>query len=160
MDDEARQAMASMKMPRRPINFVSAKQGEILKLGQITCRVMEDGSRTDNRIGSAEFTLPPNTPGPPAHWHEMHDETFLVTKGMVRVRLYLSNISFLLYRTKSLTLNAVPRSRRRHTRRLRRRLRYRTHPRTPHLLEPYKRRVQVLQHVYPRVLHRLLQDPG
>ncbi|KAI4614721.1 uncharacterized protein J4E87_009316 [Alternaria ethzedia] len=84
MDDEARQAMASMKMPRRPINFVSAKQGEILKLGQITCRVMEDGSRTDNRIGSAEFTLPPNTPGPPAHWHEMHDETFLVTKGMVR----------------------------------------------------------------------------
>jgi predicted subunit of tRNA(5-methylaminomethyl-2-thiouridylate) methyltransferase len=54
MDDEARQAMASMKMPRRPINFVSAKSGEILKLGHITCRIMEDGSRTDNRIGSAE----------------------------------------------------------------------------------------------------------
>ncbi|CAG5143039.1 uncharacterized protein ALTATR162_LOCUS1272 [Alternaria atra] len=84
MDDEARQAMASMKMPRRPINFVSAKSGEILKLGHITCRIMEDGSRTDNRIGSAEFTLPPNTAGPPAHWHEMHDETFLVTQGMVR----------------------------------------------------------------------------
>jgi mannose-6-phosphate isomerase-like protein (cupin superfamily) len=102
MDDEARQAMASMKMPRRPINFVSATSGEILKLGHITCRIMEDGSRTDNRIGSAEvrvpneapntlestdcrkFTLPPNTAGPPAHWHEMHDETFLVTQGMVR----------------------------------------------------------------------------
>lgn len=97
MDDEARQAMASMKMPRRPINFVSAKSGEILKLGQITCRVMEDGSRTDNRIGSAEFTLPPNTPGPPAHWHEMHDETFLVTKGMVRVRLYLFVHPIVLY---------------------------------------------------------------
>lgn len=38
----------------------------------------------DNRIGTAEFTLPPQTKGPPAHWHEMHDETFLVTKGMVR----------------------------------------------------------------------------
>jgi mannose-6-phosphate isomerase-like protein (cupin superfamily) len=108
MDDEARQALASMKMPRRPINFVSATSGEILKLGHITCRIMEDGSRTgktsallsspqsfsppvtkpdttsDNRIGSAEFTLPPNTAGPPAHWHEMHDETFLVTQGMVR----------------------------------------------------------------------------
>ncbi|KAF2622467.1 RmlC-like cupin [Macroventuria anomochaeta] len=90
-----------MKMPRRPINFVPAKEGEILKLGHITCRIMEDGSRTgtppqlpshyiqltqnpDNRIGSAEFTLPPNTAGPPAHWHEMHDETFLVTQGVVR----------------------------------------------------------------------------
>jgi quercetin dioxygenase-like cupin family protein len=39
---------------------------------------------SDNRIGSAEFTLPPNTAGPPAHWHEMHDETFLVTQGVVR----------------------------------------------------------------------------
>ena len=96
MDDEARQAMASMKMPRRPINFVSAKSGEILKLGHITCRIMEDGSRTDNRIGSAEFTLPPNTAGPPAHWHEMHDETFLVTQGMVRVRLDLPFLSFFL----------------------------------------------------------------
>jgi mannose-6-phosphate isomerase-like protein (cupin superfamily) len=38
----------------------------------------------DNRIGSAEFTLPPGTSGPPAHWHEMHDETFLVTQGTVR----------------------------------------------------------------------------
>ncbi|KAH9870138.1 hypothetical protein J1614_007060 [Plenodomus biglobosus] len=84
MEDEASQALAQMKMPRRPINFVPAKSGEILKLGHITCRIMEDGSRTDNRIGSAEFTLPPNTAGPPAHWHEMHDETFLVTAGVVR----------------------------------------------------------------------------
>ncbi|KAF2442749.1 RmlC-like cupin [Karstenula rhodostoma CBS 690.94] len=84
MDDEARQALAKMDMPRRPINFVPAKSGEILKLGHITCRVMEDGSRTDNRIGSAEFTVPAGTAGPPAHWHEMHDETFLVTQGTVR----------------------------------------------------------------------------
>lgn len=50
MDDEARQALANMKMPRRPINFVSAKSGEILKLGHITCRIMEDGSRTGTRL--------------------------------------------------------------------------------------------------------------
>ena len=44
------------------------------------CKVILDEAhhqRTDNRIGSAEFTLPPGTKGPPAHWHEMHDETFL-----------------------------------------------------------------------------------
>lgn len=46
MDDDARQALASMAMPKRPVNFVSAKSGEILKLGHITCRVLEDGSRT------------------------------------------------------------------------------------------------------------------
>jgi mannose-6-phosphate isomerase-like protein (cupin superfamily) len=38
----------------------------------------------DNRIGSAEFTVPAGTAGPPAHWHEMHDETFLVTQGTIR----------------------------------------------------------------------------
>lgn len=46
MDDEARQALAKMEMPRRSINFVPAKSGEILKLGHIICRIMEDGSRT------------------------------------------------------------------------------------------------------------------
>jgi len=28
--------------------------------------------------------MPPKTPGPPPHWHEMHDETFFVTQGKVR----------------------------------------------------------------------------
>lgn len=28
--------------------------------------------------------MPPKTPGPPPHWHEMHDETFYVTQGTVR----------------------------------------------------------------------------
>jgi len=73
-----------METPRVPINFVPAKAGEVLKLGTITIRIMEDGSRTDNRIGSAEFTVPPHTSGPPPHWHEMHDETFLVTQGKLR----------------------------------------------------------------------------
>jgi len=31
-----------------------------------------------------ELIIPPHTPGPQPHWHEMHDETFLVTKGTVR----------------------------------------------------------------------------
>lgn len=33
------------------------------------------------------FTLPTQTPGPPPHCHEMHDETFLVTSGTVRFPL-------------------------------------------------------------------------
>jgi hypothetical protein len=35
-------------MPTVPVNFVPAKAGEIIKLGKITCRVMEDGSRSGN----------------------------------------------------------------------------------------------------------------
>ncbi len=41
---------AMTKMPRRPINFVPAQAGEVLKLGPIKCRIMEDGSRTGTSI--------------------------------------------------------------------------------------------------------------
>lgn len=41
----------------------------------------------DNRIGIAEFILPPHTNGPPPHWHEMHDEIFLTTEGTMRFHL-------------------------------------------------------------------------
>jgi len=101
--------LALLETPQEHINFVPAKEGEIIKLGPLTLRVMEDGSHTgtnltssyafvqflssfpqpliifpDNRLGAVELIIPPNTSGPPAHWHEMHDETFLVTKGTVR----------------------------------------------------------------------------
>ncbi|ETN45733.1 uncharacterized protein HMPREF1541_09566 [Cyphellophora europaea CBS 101466] len=66
------------------VNFVPAKAGEILKLGTIQIRIIEDGSRTDNRIGVAEFIVPPHTSGPPPHWHEMHDEFFFTTQGTMR----------------------------------------------------------------------------
>ncbi|KAF2754672.1 hypothetical protein EJ05DRAFT_503624 [Pseudovirgaria hyperparasitica] len=82
LDEE--KAMRLKATPTVPVNYVAAKAGETFKLGQITIRIMEDGSRTDNRIGSAEFTVPAKTKGPPMHWHEMHDETFLVTQGTLR----------------------------------------------------------------------------
>ena len=50
-------------------------------------KVLKIVSLEDNRIGAAEFTLPPGLKGPPAHWHEMHDETFLTTKGTIRYHL-------------------------------------------------------------------------
>ncbi|KAI9644551.1 hypothetical protein NHQ30_006572 [Ciborinia camelliae] len=76
-------APAIVPQPNVPINFVKAETGEIIKLGSVTLRIMEDGSRTDNRISMVELIIPAHMKGPPAHWHEMHDETFLVTKGVV-----------------------------------------------------------------------------
>lgn len=35
-----------METPNVPINFVPATAGETFKLGTITIRIMEDGSRT------------------------------------------------------------------------------------------------------------------
>src|SRR5271156_2024371 len=66
------------------INLVSASAAEIIRVGGITMRVLEDGSRTDNRIGAFEITVPPRTPGPPRHAHHMHDETFLIISGAVQ----------------------------------------------------------------------------
>ncbi|KAF4624038.1 hypothetical protein G7Y89_g14137 [Cudoniella acicularis] len=63
------------------ITLVKADEGEVLHMGPVTIRVIEDGSNTDNRIGAIILTIEPRTPGPAIHWHRMHDETFLVTKG-------------------------------------------------------------------------------
>lgn len=41
----------------------------------------------DNRIGAAEFTLPLGLKGPLPHWHQMHDKTFLTTKGTIRYHI-------------------------------------------------------------------------
>ncbi|KAK3386845.1 RmlC-like cupin domain-containing protein [Podospora didyma] len=68
----------------RPIHHVPAKSGQVLKMGRIACRIIEDGSNTGNRVGSAEFTVPPGTSGPLAHFHEVHDETFFVTAGTIK----------------------------------------------------------------------------
>ena len=35
-----------METPSVPINFVKVKEGETFKVGTITIRIMEDGSRT------------------------------------------------------------------------------------------------------------------
>jgi quercetin dioxygenase-like cupin family protein len=66
------------------INTIFKGAGEILQLGPIQARILEDGSRTDDRIGAVEITVPPKTAQTPQHLHRMHDETFLVTRGTVR----------------------------------------------------------------------------
>ncbi len=39
-----------MDTPNVPLNFVPAKAGDVLSLGKITIRIMEDGSRTGTTI--------------------------------------------------------------------------------------------------------------
>jgi quercetin dioxygenase-like cupin family protein len=46
--------------------------------------VIEDGIGTAHRLAVAILTVPPRTDGPPAHWHEKHDETFYVIAGTAR----------------------------------------------------------------------------
>lgn len=52
MDEET--AMKTLEMPKVPVNFVPAKSGEILKLGHITMRIMEDGSQTGKLASHAQ----------------------------------------------------------------------------------------------------------
>lgn len=44
-------------------------------------------SKTDNRLSCVVLTLPPNTRGPPPHWNEMHEETYLTIKGLVQFHI-------------------------------------------------------------------------
>lgn len=53
------------RQPDEKIEIIPAKSGESFKLGKITIRILEDGSHTSQRIGAADFILPPQTPGPP-----------------------------------------------------------------------------------------------
>ncbi|KAI9718815.1 MAG: hypothetical protein M1828_006577 [Chrysothrix sp. TS-e1954] len=70
-----------------PSVITPASSSETLNLRPERVRIIEDGSHSSERLSMIELTIPARTPGPPAHWHEMHDETFLVTKAVVRFHL-------------------------------------------------------------------------
>ncbi|OAP58080.1 hypothetical protein AYL99_07170 [Fonsecaea erecta] len=72
-----------METPTVPINFVPAKAGETFKVGTITIRIMEDGSRTGSLslfatvlAFASDLTL--------LTCRQIHDESFLVTQGTLR----------------------------------------------------------------------------
>jgi mannose-6-phosphate isomerase-like protein (cupin superfamily) len=58
--------------------------GEVVPLGPITMRILEDGRTTGHRLGVGEITVPPHTEGPPQHRHSRHDEGFYVVSGTAR----------------------------------------------------------------------------
>ncbi len=63
------------------VSIVGPKDGEMIQLGPIQMRILEDGSITDHRLGIGEITLAPHTNGPPQHRHAEHDEGFYVVSG-------------------------------------------------------------------------------
>src|SRR5260370_28563846 len=73
---------------RRPhmtqISVVGPTDGEVIPLGPIQMRILEDGRTTDHRLGIGEITLAPHTDGPLQHRHARHDEGFYVVAGTAR----------------------------------------------------------------------------
>ena len=65
-------------------SIVGPRDGEVVHLGPITMRIMEDGSTTGHRLGIGEITLAPHSSGPPQHRHARHDEGFYVVSGTAR----------------------------------------------------------------------------
>src|SRR5215472_13042967 len=74
--------------PRRnqmsQVSVVGPTEGELILLGPIQMRILEDGQTTAHRLGIGEITLPPHTEGPLQHRHAQHDEGFYVVAGTAR----------------------------------------------------------------------------
>jgi quercetin dioxygenase-like cupin family protein len=66
------------------VSVVAPAGGDVIKLGPVQMRILEDGRTTDHRLGIGEITLPPRTPGPPQHRHARHDEGFYVVSGQAQ----------------------------------------------------------------------------
>jgi len=66
------------------VAITRADDGDVIALGPVRMRILEDGSTTNHRLGVGEITLPPHTDGPPQHRHARHDEGFYVVSGTAR----------------------------------------------------------------------------
>lgn len=61
---------------------------EVLRLptGEVIT-IVHAGDKTDGVVFEFEAVLPPRLSGPPAHWHRVEHETFMVTEGVLRMRV-------------------------------------------------------------------------
>ena len=66
------------------VSVLAPDDGEHVALGPARIRILEDGATTGHRLGIAEITLAPHSPGPPQHRHAEHDEGFYVVSGTAR----------------------------------------------------------------------------
>jgi mannose-6-phosphate isomerase-like protein (cupin superfamily) len=66
------------------VSIAGPTDGEVILLGPIQMRILEDGHTTSHRLGIGEITLPPHTEGPLQHRHARHDEGFYVISGTAR----------------------------------------------------------------------------
>ncbi len=67
--------------PDASVSVVGPTAGEVIHLGPVQMRILEDGHTTNHRFGMVEGTLPPHTAGPVQHRHTQHDEGFYVVSG-------------------------------------------------------------------------------
>lgn len=67
--------------PASSVVIVPSDGGELLQLGPVQMRMLEDGTTTSHRLGIGLIRVPPHTAGPPQHWHASHDEGFYVVAG-------------------------------------------------------------------------------
>jgi mannose-6-phosphate isomerase-like protein (cupin superfamily) len=66
------------------VSIVTPDAGEVIELGPARIRILEGGDTTGHRLGIAEVTLAPRSPGPIQHRHADHDEGFYIMSGTVR----------------------------------------------------------------------------
>jgi mannose-6-phosphate isomerase-like protein (cupin superfamily) len=65
-------------------SILGPADGDVVRLGPATVRILEDGSTTGHRLGIGEITVAPRSAGPPQHRHARHDEGFYVVRGTAR----------------------------------------------------------------------------
>jgi mannose-6-phosphate isomerase-like protein (cupin superfamily) len=65
-------------------SIIGPTDGDVVRLGPATVRILEDGGTTGHRLGIGEITVAPRSPGPPQHRHAQHDEGFYVVRGTAR----------------------------------------------------------------------------
>jgi mannose-6-phosphate isomerase-like protein (cupin superfamily) len=73
-----------MEKQMAEVSVVGPADGEVIHLGPIQMRILEDGRTTGHRLGLGEITLAPHAGGPPQHRHAAHDEGFYVVSGGAR----------------------------------------------------------------------------
>ena len=66
------------------IIVVGPEDGEQAGGGPIRCRIIEDGSHTEHRLGLIEVIVPAGPAMPPQHIHHKFEEIFIVTRGRLR----------------------------------------------------------------------------
>ena len=62
--------------PDASVSVVGPTADEVIHLGPVQMRILEDGHTMNHRLGLVEGTLPPHTAGPVQHRHTQHDEGF------------------------------------------------------------------------------------
>jgi quercetin dioxygenase-like cupin family protein len=66
------------------VSITRAQDGEDVLPAPAQLRILEDGSTTDHRLALGLIMMQARTEGPPAHWHQKHDEGFYVLEGTPR----------------------------------------------------------------------------